>query len=102
MPRAGILIQLDGSYHRWLADHSPPFTLLLAVDDATGSVVDALFCNHEDSHNYFLLMQNLLRRRGIPLALYTDRHAVFKHKSEYQPLGRPPSSDGRWQNWASR
>ena len=48
-------------------------------------------------------MQNLLRRRGIPLALYTDRHAVFKHKSEYQgALGRPPSSDGRWQNWASR
>ena len=33
MPRAGMLIQLDGSYHRWLADHSPPFTLLLAVDD---------------------------------------------------------------------
>ena len=57
----------------------PPFTLLLAVDDATGSVVDALFCNHEDSRNYFLLMQNLLRRRSIPRALYTDRHAVFKH-----------------------
>ena len=38
----GMLIQLDGSYHRWLGDHSPPFTLLLAVDDATGSVVNAL------------------------------------------------------------
>ena len=72
MPRAGMLIQLDGSYHRWLGDVRPPFTLLLAVDDA-------LFCQQEDSHNYFLLMQNLLRRRGIPLALYTDRHAVFKH-----------------------
>ena len=84
-----MLIQLDGSYHRWLGDRSPPLTLLLAVDDATGSVVDALFCNHEDSHNYFLLMQNLLRRRGIPLALYTDRHAVFKHKSEYQATGTP-------------
>ena len=59
------------------------------MDDATGSVVDALFCNHEDSHNYFLLMQNLLRRRGIPLALYTDRHAVFKHKSEYRATGTP-------------
>ena len=81
----------------------PPLTLLLAVDDATGSVVDALFCQQEDSHNYFLLMQNLLRRRGIPLALYTDRHAVFKHKPGIPgPLGRPPSSDGRWQNWASR
>ncbi len=89
MPREGMLIQLDGSYHRWLADHSPPFTLLLAVDDATGSVVDALFCEQEDSRNYFLLMQNLLRRRGIPRALYTDRHAVFKHKSEYQPTGTP-------------
>ena len=88
MPRAGMLIQLDGSYHRWLADHSPPFTLLLAVDDATGSVVNALFCEQEDS-NHFLLIQNLLRRRGIPLALYTDRHAVFKHRSEYQPAGTP-------------
>ena len=89
MPRAGMLIQLDGSYHRWLGDHSPPFTLLLAVDDATGSVVDARFCEQEDSRNYFLLMQNLLRRHGIPLALYTDRHAVFKHKSESQPTGTP-------------
>ena len=23
MPRAGMLIQLDGSYHRWLGDHMP-------------------------------------------------------------------------------
>ena len=89
MPRAGMLIQLDGSYHRWLADHRPPFTLLLAVDDATGSVVDALFCQQEDSHNYFLLMQNLLRRRGIPLALYTDRHAVFKHTPGSGSTGTP-------------
>ena len=84
-----MLIQLDGSYHRWLADHRPPFTLLLAVDDATGSVVDALFCQQEDSHNYFLLMQNLLRRRGIPLALYTDRHAVFKHTPGSGSTGTP-------------
>ncbi len=89
MPRAGMLVQLDGSYHQWLGDNSPPFTLLLAVDDATGEVVNALFCNHEDSRSYFLLMQNLLRLRGIPLAIYTDRHAVFKHKSEYRPTGTP-------------
>ena len=84
-----MLIQLDGSYHRWLGAARPPFTLLLAVDDATGSVVNALFCNHEDSHNYFLLMQNLLRRRGIPLALYTDRHAVFKHTPGSGSTGTP-------------
>ena len=89
MPREGMLIQMDGSYHRWLGEDGPQFTLLFAVDDATGCVVNALFCDHEDSSSYFLLMQGLLQRRGIPLALYTDRHPVFKHRSEYQPAGTP-------------
>ena len=84
-----MLIQMDGSYHRWLGEDGPQFTILLAVDDATGCVVNALFCDHEDTGSYFLLMQGLLRRCGIPLALYTDRHAVFKHRSEYQPAGTP-------------
>ena len=35
------------------------------------------------------LMQGLLRRCGIPLALYADRHPVFKHRSEYQSAGTP-------------
>ena len=89
MPREGMLIQLDGSYHRWLGEDGPQFTILFAVDDATGCVVNALFCGHEDTSSYLLLMQGLLRRFGIPLALYTDRHPVFKHKSEYQPAGTP-------------
>ena len=87
MPREGMLIQLDGSYHRWLGEDGPQFTILFAVDDATGHVAGALFCDHENTSSYFLLMQGLIRRRGIPLALYTDRHAVFKHRSEYQPAG---------------
>ena len=82
-----MLIQLDGSYHRWLGEDGPQFTILFAVDDATGHVVNALFCDHENTSSYFLLMQGLIRRRGIPPALYTDRHAVFKHRSEYQPAG---------------
>ena len=82
MPREGILIQMDGSYHRWLGEDGPQFTILFAVDDATGCVLNALFCDHENTSSYFLLMQGLLRNRGIPLALYTDRHAVFKHRSE--------------------
>ena len=79
MPREGMLIQVDGSYHQWLGNQAPPFTLLIAVDDATGTVVDALFCEQEDSHNYFLLMQALIERCGRPVALYTDRHGVFRH-----------------------
>ena len=49
MPREGMLIQLDGSYHRWLGEDGPQFTILFAVDDATGAVVNALFCEQEDS-----------------------------------------------------
>ena len=79
MPQEGMLIQLDGSYHRWLGETGPQFTLLLAVDDATGAVVNALCCEQENTRNYFLLIQGLVRHLGAPVALYTDRHAVFRH-----------------------
>ena len=79
MPREGMLIQVDGSHHPWLGDQAPPFTPLIAVDDATGTVVDALFCEQEDSRNYFLLIHGVVQRCGIPVARYTDRHAVFRH-----------------------
>ena len=42
-------------------------------------MVDALFCEQEDAHSYFLLIQSLVQRCGIPVALYTDRHGVFRH-----------------------
>ena len=92
IPREGMLIQLDGSHHRWLGEDGPQFALLFAVDDATGAVVNALFCDQEDSRSDFLLLKGLIRRRGIPLALYTDRHPVFKHRSEYQPAGTATQS----------
>ena len=44
MPQDGMLIQLGGSYHRWLGDNHSPFTMLLAVDDATGAVLNAVLC----------------------------------------------------------
>ena len=51
----------------------------MAIDDATSTVPYALFRHEEDTHGYFLLMQELIRRCGVPLALYSDRHAVFKY-----------------------
>ena len=87
MPRAGMLLQLDGSHHAWLEQRGPRFALLLAVDDATGAVVHALFGAVEDARGYFLLMEQVLRRSGVPLALYTDRHAVFRAPAQ-QRAGR--------------
>ena len=62
-----------------VGDRVPPFTLLIAVDDATGTVVDALFCEKEDAHSYFRLVHGLVLHLGLPVALYTDRHGVFRH-----------------------
>ena len=80
MPWAGMLVQMDGSYHLWLGDQVPPFTLLIAVDDATGTVVNALFCHKEETYTYFLLIQDLVQSVGVPVALYVDRHGVFRHR----------------------
>ena len=89
MPREGMLVQVDGSHHRWLGDHDVPFALLLAVDDATGIVVNALFCEQENTRDYFLLMRGLIQRHGIPIALYTDRHSVFKNVPGAGRVGAP-------------
>ena len=89
MAREGMLIQIDGSYHRWLGEDGPQFTLLLAVDDATGCVVNALFCEYENTRSYLLLLRDLIQSYGIPLALYADRHGVFKHTPPSETAAAP-------------
>jgi len=77
MPQEGMLLQIDGSHHRWLEDRGPWFTLFLAIDDATGTVPYALFREREDTLGYFELLKIIIKRYGIPLGAYTDRHSVF-------------------------
>jgi len=90
-PQENMLIQMDGSHHDWLEGRGPLFTLLLAVDDATGTVPYALFREQEDMQGYFLLIEGIIQRRGVPMAIYTDRHAVFKHT---RPVFRPGDRTG--------
>jgi len=87
MPQEGILLQLDGSHHRWLEDRGPWLTLFLAIDDATGTVPHAIFREREDTLGYFELMKAIINRCGIPLGVYTDRHSVFQ--VERGPNGGP-------------
>jgi hypothetical protein len=49
-----------------------------AVDDATGTVPYALFREQEDAQGYFLMLKEVIARKGIPLALYSDRHGIFQ------------------------
>lgn len=78
LPQEGMLLQIDGSAHAWLEGRGPRLTLLLAIDDATGTAPWALFRPEEDAVGYLLLLREILHTKGIPLALYSDRHAVFR------------------------
>ena len=89
MPQEGMLLQIDGSHHPWLEERGPRFALLLAVDDATGTVAGAVFQPEEDTRGYFLLMEGIIHRYGIPLAIYSDRHGVFKFSGKPRHITQP-------------
>ena len=86
MPQEGILVQIDGSHHPWLEDRGPKLTLLIAVDDATSTVAQAVFRTTEDTRGYLVLLERLIRQWGIPLAFYSDRHAAFKYNARQKAV----------------
>lgn len=99
MPQEGMMLQIDGSQHDWLEARGPQLTLLFAIDDATGTAPYALFRQEEDTEGYFLLVRGIIERKGIPLALYSDRHGVFVHAGkrgeDLLPREREPTQFGR-------
>jgi transposase len=76
-PRAcfGELLHLDGSRHRWLALVPEQwFTLIAVVDDATKQLLHAeLWEGGESVRAVMMALGAVLRRYGVPMALYTDR-----------------------------
>lgn len=86
MPRAGMLLQVDGSRHDWLEGRGPVLTLIGAIDDATGIVTAATFRVAEDAAGYLEVFRRTVVRHGRPLAVYSDRHGIFIKDPD-----RPPS-----------
>jgi winged helix-turn helix protein len=100
--REGQLVQADGSPHRWLGPGGPEWTLIAGIDDATGTVPWALFRAQEDAAGYMLWLRRVVETRGVPVAVYVDRHGIFqrrKHEAltlEEELAGGPlPTQVGR-------
>ena len=55
----------------------------------------ALFRPVEDARGYFLLMEGVLRRADVPLALYSDRHAVFRASAQQRAGGEASTQFAR-------
>ncbi|OBR64281.1 integrase [Paenibacillus oryzae] len=80
--QAGALWQIDATPYAWLEDRALGFALHAAIDDATGTIVGAIFRPNESREGYSLVMQQGLKKYGIPLGLYSDRHTIFRSPNE--------------------
>lgn len=76
-PCQGELVQLDGSDHKWFEERGPRCTLLVFIDDAT-SQVHLRFVRSENTFDYMRATEEYLLKNGRPIALYTDKHGVFR------------------------
>jgi Trp operon repressor len=83
-PCYGELIQVDGSDHAWFEDRGVRCTLLVFIDDATNEVY-LRFARSENTWDYMEAFDGYLKANGRPLALYTDKHGVFRvnHKNSH-------------------
>jgi len=92
----GMLLQIDGSTHRWLEERGPKMCLIGAVDDATGKVLYLRFRPTEDQIGYLMLLQEIACRWGLPMAYYHDRHTILlspkKATIDDELAGRKPMS----------
>jgi transposase len=71
MPNEGLLLQMDGSPHRY--NGKDEWCLIAAIDDATSDIPYAEFFLSEDTINCMTVMQKIIEKKGIPYAIYVDR-----------------------------
>ena len=77
MPRRGMLVQVDGTPHDWFGNGDAR-VLHLAVDDATTEVLSGCFMPVECMRGYARMAERMVRRSGVPEAVYSDKHSVFR------------------------
>lgn len=82
----GSLLLWDGSPHRWFGDECGEWSLMAAIDDATGKFLYGVFAEHEDAQSYLTLLRQIVVENGIPVALYMDRHGIFRRNDDHWTL----------------
>ncbi|MCL6479894.1 MAG: ISNCY family transposase [Peptococcaceae bacterium] len=75
--RKGMLVIIDASPHRWFFD-GEECSLHGAVDDATGEILALFFTPRECLEGYFEIVRSIISNYGAPLAVYADRHTIFR------------------------
>jgi hypothetical protein len=84
--QAGMLWQIDATPYEWLGNDFGKFAMHAAIDDATGLVVGAAFTQNECMEGYCEVMKQGFMKYGVPLALYSDKHTIFRSPGEKPTL----------------
>jgi len=84
--REGALVLIDGSTHDWLEGRGPAFTLVGAIDDATGKILALAVRLHEDLHGYMQMLGSVLGAHGVPVAFYGDRFGALVRNDDHWSL----------------
>ena len=79
----GIMIQWDGSPHRWLGPDQSPCCLMAAIDDSDSKLLAAILVPVESALAYLMLLDMVVRRHGVPLSVYQDRHSALKRNDDF-------------------
>lgn len=82
----GELLLWDGSPHRWFGKEQGEWSLMAVIDDATGALLRGVFALEEDAQSYLICLRHILLEKGIPLALYMDRHGIFRRNDDHWSL----------------
>ncbi len=72
----GELVQMDGSFHRWLEQRDGEGCLMHMVDDATSTALFR-FEPEETTWGAANLLRAWIERHGVPMALYVDWKNVY-------------------------
>ena len=94
-PRFGELIQIDGSPHDWFEGRGPRCTLIVFIDDATGRLTGLHFAPAETTRAYLVALKAHIRAHGRPLALYSDKHGIFRVNAKEAANGDGKTEFGR-------
>lgn len=76
----GELVMQDSSPFRWLEERGPACALIAVIDDAT-SRLWARLVEHDTTEENLRTLGGWVQRYGRPLAHYTDKHSIFRHRS---------------------
>ena len=74
MESPGLLLQMDGSPHRWFGDKKS--CLIAIIDDAT-SEIHAEFFKSETTIGCLKVLRDYIAQKGVFKALYVDKAGIF-------------------------